>query len=258
MISALRMDRLTALLMGCGLVLGASCAKGTVKTLVSGDHSVRIGSDGSVPFDRLAGGDARVGRPAAAPDARILRRPDLPPDFAPSGRFPPRTASASSTLSREIPLEVELTYTLKPGDRAVVFSREIALRSDSPLPGDLTVAVPIDPSCSSRRGMAPVEERRRVHACFSGRRGLSVRRCRTGRHPSPGRADGDVPGESAGRSLRSHDRSLLFDRVQKKGRGMDLSEVRRAREQPGAPDGLDGFPSGRSGRGHRQILRCRS
>ncbi|MGZ8894399.1 MAG: hypothetical protein ACXW1X_06990, partial [Candidatus Aminicenantales bacterium] len=143
MISALRMDRLTALLMGCGLVLGASCAKGTVKTLVSGDHSVRIGSDGSVLSIVSPGGTlgsaARNGAGRVSCDGRIFHL-----------TLPLRTIPAENGIRfvytiKEISLEVELTYALKPGDRAVVFSREIALRSDSPLPGDLTVAVPIDP-----------------------------------------------------------------------------------------------------------------
>ena len=143
MISALRMDRLTALLMGCGLVLGASCAKGTVKTLVSGDHSVRIGSDGSVLSIVSPGGTlgsaARSGSGRVSCDGRIF------PLTLPLRTIPAENGIRFVYTIKEIPLEVELTYTLKPGDRAVVFSREIALRSDSPLPGDLTVAVPIDP-----------------------------------------------------------------------------------------------------------------
>ena len=48
MVSLSRSFRLGTLLVGCGLVLGASCARGPAKTLVSGGYSVRIGSDGSV------------------------------------------------------------------------------------------------------------------------------------------------------------------------------------------------------------------
>ncbi|MGZ5479885.1 MAG: hypothetical protein ACXWGZ_09845, partial [Candidatus Aminicenantales bacterium] len=114
-----------------------------MKTLVSGDHSVRIGSDGSVLSIVSPGGTlgsaARNGAGRVSCDGRIF------PLTLPLRTIPAENGIRFVYTIKEIPLEVELTYTLKPGDRAVVFSREIALRSDSPLPGDLTVAVFIDP-----------------------------------------------------------------------------------------------------------------
>jgi hypothetical protein len=143
MIDPARPSRLGILLLGCGLVLGASCARGPVKTLVSGDLAVRIGSDGTVLSIVSPGGTVKA---AGRRGAGLV---------ACGGRTFPLTAPVRLTPAergirfvydiKELSLEIELTYRLEPGKGAVVFSRDIALRSNSPLPDDLTISVATNP-----------------------------------------------------------------------------------------------------------------
>lgn len=143
MIHPPRLYRLGILLLGLSLGLWPSCTGRSAKTLVWGDHSVRIGSDGSVLSIVSPGG--RVESAARNGAGRLSW----------SGRSFPLTSPLRTTPAengirfvydvKDLALEVELTYALEPGHGAVVFNREIALRSDSPLPGDLTVSVAIDP-----------------------------------------------------------------------------------------------------------------
>ena len=129
--------------MVCGLVIGASCARVPVKTLVSGGYSVRIGSDGSVLSIVSPTGTVKaVGRGGAGLVACGSRSFPL---AAPLRSTPAESGIRFVYDVEELPLEIEITYRLGPGHGAVVFSRDIALRSDSPLPEDLTVTVAIDP-----------------------------------------------------------------------------------------------------------------
>jgi hypothetical protein len=136
-------DLCAALLIVCGLIMGASCAKGPAKILVGGGYLIRIGSDGSVMS--IASPDGRVVSAALNGAGRVSCGGRSFPLTSPLRTLPAENGIRFVYSIKEIPLEIELAYILKPGHGAVVFSREIALRSDSPLPGDLTVAVPTDP-----------------------------------------------------------------------------------------------------------------
>ena len=137
------LSRPGTLLMVCGLVLGASCARGPAKTLVSGGYSIGIGHDGTVlSIVSPSGAIKAAGRGGAGLIACGGRSFPL---MAPVRSTPAENGIRLVFDIKEIPLEVELTYRLGPGHGAVVFSRDISLRSNSPLPDDLTVTLAMDP-----------------------------------------------------------------------------------------------------------------
>jgi hypothetical protein len=138
-----RPARRAALIVVCGLIWSASCAKGPAKILVSGEYSVRIGSDGSVLSIISPGG--RVESAARNGVGHVSWGGRSFPLTSPLRTMPAGKGIRFIYEVKDLALEVELTYGLEPGHGAVVFSREIALRSDPPLPGDLTVSVAIDP-----------------------------------------------------------------------------------------------------------------
>jgi hypothetical protein len=113
------------------------------KTLVCGDHSVRIGSDGTVLSIVAPGGALETASRKGA--GQIVCGADSFPLAAPVRSAPVENGIRFVYGIKEIPLEIELTYRLRPGHGAVVFSRDIALWSNSPLPEDLTVTVAMDP-----------------------------------------------------------------------------------------------------------------
>lgn len=156
MIIPSRLPRLGMLLLGCGLALAASCAKGPGKTLVSGDYSVRIGPDGTV---------LSIVSPSGTVKASGLHGAGL---VSCGGRTfpldaPVRLTPAESGIRfvydiKALPVEIEITYRLSPGQGSVVFSRDIALRSSSPLPEDLTVAVAMDPLALPDEAWLPLKK----------------------------------------------------------------------------------------------------
>lgn len=135
--------RPAALLLAGGILVGASCSLRPATTLASGDYRVRIGSDGSVLS--IASSLGRVetsGRPGAGEVSCAGRRFPL--------TAPLRSTSGQNAIQfvydiRELALEVEIGYRLVPGREATVFSRDVALRSRSPLPDDLTVRLSLGP-----------------------------------------------------------------------------------------------------------------
>ncbi len=114
-----------------------------MKTLVSGDHAVLIGSDGTVLSIVSPGGTVKAagrrGAGLAACGGRTF------PLTAPVRLTPAENGIRFVYDIEELSLEIELTYTLRPGQGAVIFNRDVALRSSSPLPGDLTITVAMDP-----------------------------------------------------------------------------------------------------------------
>ena len=143
MIIPSRPNRRVALLIACGVVLGAACAKGPAKILVSGDHSVRIGSDGSVLSIASPGG--RVESAARNGAGHVSCGGRSFPLTSPLRTMPAEDRIRFVYDVKDLALEIELTYRLGPGQEAVVLSRDVALRSGSPLPDDLTVTVSMDP-----------------------------------------------------------------------------------------------------------------
>lgn len=155
MIRLSRPFRLGMLLIGFGLAFGPSCAGRTAKTLVCGDYSVRIGSDGTVLSIVSPGGALEAAGPSGA--GLVVCGARSFPLTTPLRSVPAGNGIRLVYGIKEIPLEIELTYRLGPGNGAVVFSRDVALRSSSPLPEDLTVIVAMDPLVLSDATWLPLK-----------------------------------------------------------------------------------------------------
>jgi hypothetical protein len=143
MIHPPRPYRLGIFLLGLSFGLWPSCAGRSAKTLVCGGHSVRIGSDGSVLSIISPGG--RVESAARNGAGHVSCGGRSFPLTSPLRTMPAEDRIRFVYDIRDLSLEIELTYRLGPGQEAVVLSRDVALRSGSPLPDDLTVTVSMDP-----------------------------------------------------------------------------------------------------------------
>jgi len=120
-----------------------SCTVFPAKTLVGGDLKVRIGSDGSVRSIVSRGGGTWtfVGKGAGTVTCGGRAFPLAKPLRTTAGK----TAIQFDYDLREIGLEVEITCRIGPEKTAVVFDRDVTLRSRSPLPADLTISLSLGP-----------------------------------------------------------------------------------------------------------------
>ncbi len=143
MLISSRRVQVTIIVAACGFMLWPSCARQTAKTLACGNFSVRIAGNGAVLSIATPAGSLETAGNGGAGLVAIGGKSFPLTD-------PIRSSPAENGIRfvfsvNNLPLEVELTYRLRPGQGAVVFSREIALRSDSPLARDIMVKIALDP-----------------------------------------------------------------------------------------------------------------
>ena len=146
MIMPSKLMKLGIFFVGLGLVTWVACAKRPLKTLVCGDYSVKISSSGAVVSISSPGGLWTASGPDHFVAGSVTSGDTRYPLSEPIRVTPAEDGIRLIYNVKELPLEVELSYRLRPGPAAVVFSRDVAVRSESPLTQDLTVAVDMEPA----------------------------------------------------------------------------------------------------------------